>query len=98
MAMGEAVQKCLRRQMAGNLAPGRASHAVADDEDSMLRQRGAGVLVGVAHAAAIGEHGEDAARRKGWGVRRRSLDLRLTGVQSRIISHFATPDHRNLGP
>ena len=61
--MGEAVEKGLCGEMAGDLASGGASHAVADDEDSALGQRGAGVLVGVAHATAMGEHGEGATGR-----------------------------------
>jgi hypothetical protein len=63
--MSEAVEKNLRRQMAGNLAAGRASHAIAHNEDPMLGQRGAGVLIGVAHPPAMGEHGKGARGRKG---------------------------------
>ena len=56
--MGEAVEEGFGGEMAGHFASGGASHAIADDEGAVLGQGGAGVLVGVAHTAAMGEHGE----------------------------------------
>ena len=46
--------------MAGDLARGGASHAIADDEGALLRARTTGVLIGAADAATMGEHGEEA--------------------------------------
>ena len=98
-SLGKAVEKSLCCQTAGNLASRGASHAVAHHEGPMLGQRGAGVLVGAAHPAAMREHGEGACGRRGWGLRRcRGRDLRLRGVHSCSICHCTVPDHRKLGP
>ena len=67
---GEAVQKSLCCHMAGNLASRGASHTVAHHEGPMLGQSCAGVLVGAAHATAMGEHGKRNIRRAGHGLRR----------------------------
>jgi hypothetical protein len=57
----------------------------------MLRQRGAGVLIDVAHSAGMREHGEDRGGRAGWGdCRSGGGNSRLKLLQSRSICHFGT--------
>jgi hypothetical protein len=58
--MSEAVEEGFRREMAGDLAGGRASYAVTDDEGSEFGQGSAGVLVGVADLTRICAHGKAA--------------------------------------
>jgi hypothetical protein len=62
--------------MAGDLARGGASHAIADDEGALLRARTTGVLIGAADAATMGEHGEEAVGRVLW---RRGVAVRVSG-------------------
>ncbi len=49
----------LDRQVAGDLSGGGSAHAVADDEDAGFEGGSAGVLVALADAAGVGEHGVD---------------------------------------
>lgn len=80
--------------MAGDLAAGGASHAIADDEGAVLGQRRACILIGVADAASMGEHGVE----KRWCVRGGGgCNLRLGRLQSRSVSHFVTDGARNSG-
>jgi hypothetical protein len=93
------VQEGVGGKTAGDLAGGGPSDAIADDEGAVLGKRGAGVLIGVAHTARIGEHGEGAHWR---GCRGRSecgsgWDLRLERFQSRSVRHFGTQDRRFPG-
>ena len=56
-------------ESAGDLAGGGSAHAVADDVGASLRCSGAGVLIAMADAAAVGEHGVDkVVRRHCWVV------------------------------
>ena len=89
--VGEAREKGLGGEMAGDFAGSGAAHAVADDKDAVFGQRGAGVLIEVAHPAGMREHGEDKGGRAGWCNRwsgGRNSRLRL--LQSRSICHFGT--------
>ena len=52
------MQEGLDGEMAGDLAGGGATHAIADDEDAALRAGAGSVLVGAADAAAVREQGE----------------------------------------
>jgi hypothetical protein len=90
--LAESVQEGFAGEMAGDLAAGGPAHAVADHEDAVLGQGGACVLVGMAHASAMGEHGEEARRRRDADSRDRGADLRLGRFQSRGIRHFGTQD------
>ena len=56
--MAEAVEECFGGQVAGDFSSGHTAHAIADDEDAVLGKCCAGVLIGVADAAAMREHGE----------------------------------------
>ena len=102
--LAEGVQEGFGSEMAGDLTGGGSSNAIADDEGAEVGQGGAGVLVGVAHMAAMGEHGEGAewrrcgGRRK-WGSDRDGggRDLRLERLQSRSICHYGTVDRRFRG-
>ena len=97
IGMGEAVKEGLAGQMAGDLAGGGAAHAVADDEGSMLGQGGAGVLVGVADAAGMGEHGEGAVGARVGRRRRGGGDLRLArGSESQYLP-FRHPGSPQFG-
>jgi len=97
---GNAVEEGIAGKLAGDLASRGSAHAVADNKDAVLRQRGAGVLIALALATAIGEHGEDRrgrrlqcplrTRRNGWG-------LRLALLQRCDICHFSTPDKQIAG-
>jgi hypothetical protein len=98
------VQEGFGGEMAGDLTGGGSSNAIADDEGAEVGQGSAGILVGVAHMAAMGEHGEGAewrrcgGRRK-WGSDRDGggRDLRLERLQSRSICHYDTVDRRFRG-
>jgi hypothetical protein len=64
----------------------------------VLRQRGAGVLIDVAHPAGMREHGEDKGGWTGWGHGRSgSGNSRLRLLESRSICHFGTerPEFRD---
>ena len=52
-------EKGIGRESAGDLSGGSSAHAVADDEGAGLRCGGAGVLIAMADAAAVGKHGVD---------------------------------------
>jgi hypothetical protein len=93
----EGVQEGFAGEMAGDLAARGPSHAVADHKDAALGQSGACVLVGVADASTMGEHGEEVSGRRGGHVRNRGTDLRLERFQSRSIRHFGTQDARISG-
>ena len=96
--VGEACEEGLGGEMAGNFAGSGAAHAVADDKGAVLRQRGAGVLIDVAHPAGMREHGEDKGGRAGWGHCRSSgRNSRLRLLQSRCVCHFGTerPEFRD---
>jgi hypothetical protein len=57
----------------------------------VLRQRGAGILIEVAHPAGMREHGEGRGGRAGWGHCRSGVgNSRLRLLQSRSICHFGT--------
>ena len=57
-------EKGIRRKITGNLARRSPSHAVADDVGAGLGCSGAGVLIAMADAAAVGEHGVDKVVRR----------------------------------
>jgi hypothetical protein len=64
----------------------------------VLRQRGAGVLIEVAHPAGMREHGEARGGRAGWGHRwSGGGSSRLRLLQSRCVCHFGTesPEFRD---
>ena len=48
---------------AGDFTGGRSPHAVANDKRAGLRRSGAGILIAMADAAAVGKHGVDKAIR-----------------------------------
>lgn len=75
--------------MAGDFSGGGSAHAVADDEGANVGEGGAGVLVGVADAAGMGEHGEGAGERRR-GYNRGGGRVRLGGFQRRSVCHFST--------
>jgi len=76
--LAEAVQEGLGSEMAGHFAAGGATHAIAYDENALFGQGGAGVLVGVSHTTAVGEHGEGMRGRRRWYDRSGGeWDLRL---------------------
>src|ERR1700679_3962112 len=76
--------------MAGDLAAGGSANAIADDEGAEGGQRGAGVLIDVADAAGVGEHGEAVAG-QGCAKVRGGWCLRLGELQSRGVWHVDTP-------
>jgi len=95
--MAEAVEEGFGGEMACDFTGGCASYAVANDEGSVFGKRGAGILIGVAHQAAMGEHGED-AREVNRGIRRKGgEELRLVRLYSRSVCHFGTRDARVRG-
>ena len=59
--VSEAIEKRFGSERAGDFAGGRSAYAIADDKDAVFRQRGAGVLIRMAHAAGMGEHREELA-------------------------------------
>ena len=96
--LAEAVEEGLGGEMAGDFASGGSAYAVADDEGAVLGQGGAGVLVDVADAAAMGAHGEGQGVEVGGGDRGGGgVDLRLGRLQSCGVRHFGTRDRRNWG-
>lgn len=91
VGVAEAVEEGFSGEMAGYFAAGGAAHAIAYDKDAEVRQGGACILVGVAHPAAMGEHGEG-REFGGWDVRGGGgWDVRLGRLQSRSVWHFDTP-------
>src|SRR5579872_2203655 len=58
-SMAEVVEEDFGGEMAGDFTSGCAPHAIADNEGAMFRECGAGVLIEVADAARMREHGED---------------------------------------
>jgi len=51
-------------KITGNLSGGGSAHTVADDVGAGLGCSGAGILVAMADAAAVGEHGVDKVVRR----------------------------------
>jgi hypothetical protein len=87
----ERVEEGFAGEMAGDFAGGCSAHAIADDEGANAGQGGAGVLVDVADAAAMREHGERAGERR-WGCDHSGGGVRLRGFQSRSVCHLSTRD------
>ena len=65
--VAEGIEEGFGGEMAGDFSSGGAAHAIADDEGVVFGKSRAGVLIGVAHAATVGEHGEAL---RGWRFRR----------------------------
>jgi len=88
----EAAQEGLGSEMAGDFPGCGPSNAVADDESPEFGQGGAGVLIDVADAAAMGKHGESTGGRRRGSNHGGGANLRLGRFQSRGTCHFGTLD------